>query len=360
MEKIRDFLNRHQKFISPVAIIGGFVVDIFTLNQIDQVFDNAILIVHLIIVGVMIALLFSNGTPIGERFYVRPRKELYRAIMLFSFGGLFSGFFLFYFRSGTFVTSAPFILLMLGLMLAAEFLKKYYHAVSFRITVYFIAIFSWTIFFVPLVVNRVSAGLFIVSGILSLLMISGFLYLLRTINPYYFRKRYKKFITGILVAFAVFNGLYFLNIIPPVPLSLKFNSVYHSVERVEDFVYKATYEPAPWYQPFRKRSRVYHRRPGEPVYVFTAVFTPAHLETEIHHKWQFFNRETGRWETRSDIPINIRGGRNEGFRGFSFKTAVEPGQWRVTVTNKRSQVLGYVRFKIKDTTDFVRVITEEL
>lgn len=356
----KAFLRRNKQIVGPVAIIGGFIVDIFTLNQIDQVFDNAILITHLLIVGTMIALLFSIDTPFGERVRARQHQELFRTIMLFSFGGLFSGFFLFYVRSGSFLTSGPFILLMFGLMLGAEFWKDYYHHLTLRISFYFIAIFSYLIFFIPLIVNRVSAGLFIVSGITSLLIMGGFLKLLRKLNPYQFRKNIRNIAKGVIIVFVLFNTLYFLKIIPPVPLSLKFNAIYHDVTKVRDFEYRATYEPAPWYQPLRKRSRIFHYTPGQPVYVFTSVFTPARLTTKIHHRWEFFNPESGRWEVRSDIPITIRGGRSEGFRGYSFKRSVEPGQWRVVVTNKRSQVLGIVRFKIVETSKPVSTITENL
>jgi hypothetical protein len=357
---VQNFLERYKQIITPLALIGGFVVDIFTLTQIDQVFDNAILITHLLIVGTMIILLFSENTPFGERIRIRQRHELLKTIMLFSFGGLFSGFFLFYVRSGSFLTSAPFILLMLGLMLGAEFLKEYYDHIALRVTFYFIALFSYLIFLVPLIVNKVSAGLFIVSGILSLAVIVGIIRLLKKMNPYEFRKHGKRIIVSIVSAYLIFNIFYFLNIIPPVPLSLKFNAVYHEVTKVRDFEYVATYEEAPWYQPLRKRSRVYHRTGDEPVYVFTSVFTPARLRTEIHHRWEFFNKDTGRWEVRSDIPISIRGGRSDGFRGYSFKRAVEPGSWRVVVTNKRSQVLGNVRFKIVDAPQPVPLKQENL
>ena len=95
-QKIIDFKTKHQHLIMPVALIGGFIADIFTLNQIDQVFDNAILIAHLLISGTAIALLFSEGTAFGERFLTKKRQNFLQTIMVFSFGALFSGFVIFY------------------------------------------------------------------------------------------------------------------------------------------------------------------------------------------------------------------------------------------------------------------------
>lgn len=358
ISRIRAFFKKHEKLVSPIAIIGGFVVDIFTLNQIDQIFDNAILVTHLLIVGTMIALLFSRHTPFGDRIKIEQRKNIFLNIMMFSFGGLFSGFFLFYVRSGSFISSAPFIILMLALMLGAEFLKKYYQMMTLQITIYFIAVFAYLIFFLPLIFNKISDGMFIASGLASLFVIALFLKLLKKIDLKHFLRYQKKFIIGVSVIFIGFNFLYFTNIMPPIPLSLKFNAVYHKVERLASGAYRTTYEPTEDWQIFRKRSKTLHWQPGQPIYVFTSVFTPASISTTIHHRWDFFNPGTGRWETRSTIPISITSGRKKGFRGYSLKRNLEEGTWRVAVTNKRGQVLGFIRLKIIESAIAPEVRTE--
>jgi MFS family permease len=358
--RIRRFIDHNQNIISPVAIIGGFVVDIFTLNQIDQFFDNAILVAHLIIVGVCIALLFSKDTPFGDRINIEKRKNIVFTVMMFSFGGVFSGFFLFYTRSGTIASSAPFILLMLALMLGAEFLKRFYQKMTLQIAIYFTAIFAYMIFFVPIVINKISAGLFVISGVLSVGVMAGFLLLLRHIDGFHFEKYKKKFAAAVVMIFIGFNVGYFLNIIPPVPLSLKLNAVYHSVERTGNFQYTATYEPTPYWRFLKKRSRRVHWKPGEPVYVFTAIFTPADITTTIHHRWDYFDPEKTRWIPQSNITIDVTGGRNRGFRGFSYKENLWEGTWRVAVTNFRGQILGFVKFKIIETDKRPTLLTEKL
>lgn len=359
-KQIRLFLKENNHLVSPVAIIGGFVVDIFTLNQIDQIFDNAILVAHIIIVGLMIALLFAKDTPWGRNFGIRDRSGVITTVMMFSFGGLFSGFFLFYIRSGSFLASAPFIIMMLALMLGAEFLKHYYQKIALQITIYYIAIFAYLIFFIPLLINVVNAGMFIASGLTSLLVIVGFLYVLFKINPDEFKMYKQKLGIGIGMVFVIFNGLYFTNIIPPVPLALKFNSVYHSVEKIDTFAYEASYEPAKWYQIFRKRSARVHWVSGEPVYVFTSIFAPTKLTTTIEHRWDYFDSDIGKWITRTTVPIDVTGGRDNGFRGYSFKKTLEPGSWRVAVTNRRGQVLGFVRFKIIQSKTMPELVLEKL
>lgn len=38
--RISHLHKKYQHIIMPVALVGGFILDIFTLNRIDQIFDN--------------------------------------------------------------------------------------------------------------------------------------------------------------------------------------------------------------------------------------------------------------------------------------------------------------------------------
>lgn len=341
-------------------IIGGFVVDIFTLNRIDQLFDNAILVTHLLIVGISIALLFSKDTHFGDKVLKLHKSGPWIfSIMMFSFGGVFSGFFLFYTRSGSFIASAPFIALMLLLMLGAEFLKKYYQKLTLQVAIFYVAVFAYLIFFVPLITNTIGSGMFLLSGILSLIVIGAYLVLLQHIDTKNFLLYRNKFLIAIASICLGFNALYFTNIIPPVPLSLKFNAAYHNVQKLEPSGYAVTYEPAPRYRLFKKESHRLHWVPGQPIYVFTAIFAPGKITTTVYHRWDHFDRDQG-WVTTNTIPIAISAGRDEGFRGYSMKTNLAEGNWRVAVTNNRGQVLGYVRFKLIETNEPPRVLLDRI
>lgn len=343
--KIENFLERNRKYVMPIAIIGGFVGDIFTLNRIDQVFDNLVLIVHIFIVGLMIVFLFAKDSKYDSFFKSSKYESIYQTIMLFSFGGLFSGFVIFYTRSGSLLSAWPFILLMLLLMLGTEFYKSFYKRITFQIVLYFIALFAHMIFFIPLLVKDIGAFWFIVSGFFSLFLIWIFLRWLRKLNKDKFKNIRKNVLKYILGVFILFNFLYFTNTIPPVPLSLKFTAVYHNVERISDG-YLVVFEPSAWLFG-NKRSKTFFWDGVSPVYVFTSVFSPVGFDTEIHHVWKYFDTEKARWVKVSIIPISIKGGRVEGYRGFSYKNNVWPGKWRVVVENKRGQALGYINFNIK-------------
>lgn len=357
--KVSELKNKYQHIIMPVALIGGFILDIFTLNRIDQIFDNVILIVHLLIVSSTIIFLFSRETNFGKKFLKPKRVEWLQAAMVFSFGALFSGFIIFYTRSGSLLTSWPFILSMVLLMLGTEFRKKYFEKLTLQIIIFYLAIISWITFFIPVVFKKMGDGVFLFSTLASLIFIGLFFILLRKINPIRFNLYRNKLIKSVLIILVVFNSLYFLNIIPPIPLSLKYQAVYYEVQKLNPG-YSAQFERTSWYNIFRKRSRVMYWRPGEDLYFFTQVFAPTDLRTKIDHEWEFYNVDKRRWEKRNTISLSISGGRADGYRGFSKKESLEHGTWRVrTSTNGKN--LGVLRFEIKPYGPKLRkLVTEEL
>lgn len=334
----------------PTVLLGGFVLDTLTLQQVDRVFDNVVLLAHLLIVSIAIILLFTKNTPWGARFRISDKDSTITAIMLFSFGGLFSGFTIFYSKSGSLISSWPFILFLLVLMIGTEIKKNYFHELLRQISIYYIAVFSYLIFSIPVLVNRMGAIVYIFSGLVSLLFIFFFMFILSRVNRHELRANKKKLLGRIFSIFAIFNILYFLNIIPPIPLSLRFRAVYHDFSRVQAVEYKGLYEKAPFLEFWHERDNVFHRRDNESVYVYTEVYAPIKLSTEIYHKWEYFDSEKTRWIPSTSVKIPITGGRAEGFRGYSQKTNIDPGIWRVKVTTARGQTLGQITFKVKPAT----------
>ena len=343
--RVQAFHRRYRHLIMPIALIGGFIADIFTLNRIDQVFDNAILILHLLIVATAVALLFSRGTPFADRHLSERRRTWLQAAVVFSLGALFSGFVIFYTRSGSLITSWPFVAAALALMLGTEFKKQYFYRLQLQLVVFAVAVVSWAIFFVPVVIKRMGPVVFLASTVVALVLIGWYLRLLARINRHKFRIHQKKVVTWILGVVLAFNALYFTNILPPIPLSLKYQAVYYEVERLYPG-YRALYEPSPWYVLWNRRDRTMRWSPGEDLFVFTQVFAPTKLEANIHHVWQFYDQANRRWETRSSIPIHISGGRDDGYRGFSTKSSLEYGTWRVKTETPNGQTLEIINFKV--------------
>ena len=47
-----------------------------------------------------------------------------------------------------------------------------------------------------------------------------------------------------------------------------------------------------------------------------------------------------------DIGYNITGGRDHGFRGYTYKSNVKEGLWKVEVITEEELVLGVIDFEI--------------
>jgi hypothetical protein len=104
-------------------------------------------------------------------------------------------------------------------------------------------------------------------------------------------------------------------------------------------------QPARWEALFGTHP-VLHIQPRSRLYLYSAVFAPRGLRTLIRHEWQRLDGE-GNWRTVQAVPVGIAGGRGDGFRFFTFKTAPAPGQWRVNIISDDGRTVGRVRFAVE-------------
>lgn len=340
-----ELIRWYERYISPFALLGGFLLDNFVfLDRIDSLQSYVLLSSYMIIAAIGIIAIHMIETGRIRHRTVLAFAPFVPVIIQFAFGALFSGFLAVYWRSASVAVSWIFVIGLAVLLIGNERFRNQYVQLPFQIGVYFIVLFSFFIFFLPIVFERIGALMFILSGAVSLAVIALFLYVLRVLVPEVWKKE-RTSVTRVLVgSYLVFNMLYFTNAIPPLPLALKEAGVYHSVTRDAD-TYVLTAEPVPWYKRYLAYNTQYHRVLGEPVYVFSAIYASAGLQTGVIHEWQRKD-ENGTWVTESAIPFTISGGREDGYRAYSSKSVLSEGQWRVNVLTKSRQVIGRVSFTI--------------
>lgn len=344
-ERTKLFLKKYERIISPLAFLIGFIVDSLTLTRIDQLFDNAILSSYILIAALSIIVANAYDSGKMRNWLMNHIAPFLPLVIQFAFGGLFSGFLVFYSRSSSFTASWPFIAILLLLILGNETLKARYLRLTFQISIFFIVAFSYFIFLVPVLLKSMGDDIFIFSGFISLLTVWLLIRILRRVAFSRYEESRTILKSSILTIYVAFHVLYFTNIIPPLPLSLKEIGIYHSVAR-QNGNYLLSFEPAPWYE-FRETSGIFHvQNNGGRVYAFSSVFAPAQLSTTISHRWQKFDEKTSLWVTMSRVPFPISGGRDNGFRGYTIKENVTPGKWRVDVVTAREQVIGRFSFTV--------------
>lgn len=344
LEPLKQKLEHYQRHISSIGLIGGFVLDNLTLRRIDLLFENLVFLTYIGICAISIIFLSFAENERWQGKWPEKWRTPFLLLLQFAFGGLFSGFFIFYSRSGTISASWPFLLALLGLLIGNEVLKKRYLVMTFRVSVFFAVLFSFFIFYIPVIAREVSPQMFLLSGGVSLVLIILFINLLSTIVRDKMRSSIRAVGISIASIYLAINIMYFTNILPPIPLSMKASGVYHEVHRV-GADYLGLEEVSVERFDFLRVYKKIHVRPGAPVFVYSSVFAPTDIQTTIVHEWQFKDVE-GDWVTASKIPFPITGGRDGGYRGYSYKNHTTPGKWRVNIENDRGQMIGRVKIEI--------------
>lgn len=344
-QRIKHFYEKYEKYLSPGALVAGFVWDNLTLQRIDLWVDNLIILMYLFIACSSIIFLNAHKAQKFKRKIFDRFAGVAPYILQFAFGGLFSVFVVFYSRSASFIKSWPFLIFLLFLLIGNELFQKKYLRLIFQMSIFFVALFSYSIFALPVLVGRMGALVFLASSFLSLLLISIIIFVLRKISPEQIKERRNLLLYTIGGIFVLFNIFYFTNVIPPIPLALKEAGVYHSVLHVGT-TYELTYEKPPWYLFYEDFNPKFSWKKGEPVYIFSSVFAPTKLDTKIFHRWSYFDEMESGWVEKDKLGFSIFGGRDGGYRGYTLKYGVGPGDWKVDIITERNQVLGTVKFEV--------------
>jgi hypothetical protein len=342
---IRNFYGQFERPISSVSLVLGFAFDALTLKRVDTLWENLWIVGHLVIVSFFIALIHLQENEVGGEKNPSKAHFWYVNILQFFFGGILSTYLVFYFRSGDILVTWPFLFLLALAFIANESLKRHYMRLSFQITLLFLSIYSFAIFLIPVVLHKIGALIFLLSGLLSMLFISLFILILYYFIKDRFTESKKLIFLLVLGIFMLVNILYFTNLIPPIPLSLKEAGIYHSIQKISPGNYIVTYEDYGWrgfftlYPDFRALN-------GTTVYAYGAIFSPVGLNITILDEWQHYDTSVNKWVTAGVISLPVVGGRAGGFRTYSSRSNLAAGKWRVNVKTSANQVIGQLRFNI--------------
>jgi hypothetical protein len=340
----RDSIPQYERFLSAVALGGGFFIDSVTLRRVDLLPETILLYTYLGISALCIFLthlMEENAAAGGVTARFVPWITY---ILQFTFGGLFSAFLIFYSRSASLAASWPFLALLLFVFLGTEIFKRHHSRLVFQLTIFFFGIFSFCVFSVPIAIGTIGPLVFILSGVVSLVVFSMFVFLLRLTGRMRIRARMGSIVLSTAVVFVTINFLYFSGILPPIPLALKEIGIYHSVTHT-DATYLLSRENRTWYQSFSQP--VVHITEGAPLYAFAAVFAPVSLKTEVVHRWQYYDAGSGVWKDSTVVRFPMIGGRDQGFRGFSLKYDATEGLWRVSIETPNGQLIGRTAFSVE-------------
>jgi hypothetical protein len=345
---VKELFIRYERPIASGSLLFGFIVDLLTLRRIDLISNQLILIGYLLVLGTGIALINYyqiSATPPRwlEKWYI-----YLPVIIQFAFGNMFSGFMVLYSRSTSLVANWPFLLLLLGLLLGNELFQPYYLRFRFQSALFFFTLFSFFIVYVPLLSGSIDPFTFLLSAAVAVAVFLLFLRALSWKLPGLVAQNRKSIVSIMVSIVAIISLFYFTNLIPPIPLSLEESGAYHGVRKVPNgYVVLHERGEAPGLLRRLFTTTTLHLAPGEGAYLFSSVFAPTRFSTTVVHDWQWYDEAKGKWVSLSHIPFTVSGGRTEGYRGYSVKSAVPDGRWRVEIETEGGQVIGRVRFDVQ-------------
>lgn len=343
--RLKELYQEYEAYLIPGALLFGFLFDLFTSSVVN--FSTAVLFLlgHLLFVGINIAAInyFKENGP--ESKITSYWSLLAPLFVQFSFGNLFSWFLIFYTKSGSFFASWPFLLVLVLLMVGNELARRFNIRPFVRISVYFFALFSYFNLAFPYLFKALNVGLFFFSGLLSLLLVYGFVTFLSK-HSRQVEKEKELLWLGVGFVFVFMSFLYFANLIPPIPLSLKDVGVYHNIEKTGLDYRVSKQKCQSWDRCIFTRKKEIINAPKETIYLFSAVHAPRNMDIKVAHTWQKYDPDEG-WVKKMRIPYKIRGGSKSGFRWYSYYL-VSPGRWRVSIESKTGQVIGRKKFVVEE------------
>jgi hypothetical protein len=242
-------------------------------------------------------------------------------------------------------------------MIANEVLRKHYVLFAVRISAYFFILFSYLIFLFPVLFKQINTLMFVCAQITAISIVFVLLYLFLKVNPKEVYQSKKLLLVLMSFIILLMNTVYFLRLIPPVPLVLQHARMYHLVEKTSEGDYIVVGEESRLF-PFIELPQHINLIEGDPLYIYASIYSPIDLNTSVVHKWEYYNEEIHAWETLTEITIPIIGGREQGYRTYSTKSFVPEGKWRVQVSLLNGQTIGRVDFSVAYATERPQLISK--
>jgi hypothetical protein len=330
VKSLKEFRLNHPHAVTVIVFLLGFLFDIFTLGRVDDLlnfFSHLAYLILLISIYSKLNFTISNSKLRLVEFY---KNDIFH----FLTGSLLSSFTIYYVKSSSLTQSSIFILFVLALLVIneAEIFQK--SSDWIKLLVLQFCVTSFTIIYLPVLIGITGTITFIISVILSSLVL-----------PYIFKKlkneSYLHSIGSALVTSLSFFILYIFNIIPPVPLSIKEIGVYHQIKKVDN-KYKL-YKEVPFWKFWAQGDQDFIAQKNDKVYIYARIFAPKRFKEKVYIQWEKWNKT---WKTSDKIPMSITGGNSWGYKAYSYKSNYTPGIWRAKIITEDSRELGRVNFHI--------------
>lgn len=353
---LRWFKQKLSHYCPAMFFAGGFAWDSITIGRKVDASDLLIFTVYLLLAGGILLLTSRPSVVRGDivttqlsRFQRFVTSEAPYAILQFLFGSLLSALFFLYFKSSSHWLAWGMSAVLAVLLIANEFLVSQYRRFTLSWALFGFCAMLLFNFALPFLLGSVWALWFYLSTFLGAVL-AYFLYALTprrlgSIQP-----------VGLIAALLMLA--YAVDMIPPVPLVKRDMLVAYDIQKIDDH-YLITQQRSKWWNTWKKTSNELTLLPDQKIFCYSSIFAPQGLKTKLFHRWQILqkSKKSQTWLTQSYIGFEVNGGRDGGYRGYTYKQNIRAGEWRVVVETENGKTIAVHNFKLKEGHEAPQTIT---
>ena len=323
-----------------VFFFAGFIWDALTIGRNVAATDLIIFAGYLFAAGLILffisrpSFILADTAKLPVRLHWLYASRLPYFLLQFLFGSLLSALFILYFKSSSHWLAWVMSLLLAALLVANEFLENEYRRFTISWALFGLCAMLLFNFALPFLLGSVLSIWFYLSTILGAVLS----YWLYTKTPNHLGSIWPVWLAAALLMLA-----YTIDMIPPVPLVKQEVVVAYALEKTNGS-YRLSQQKSAWWVFWRKTSDDLQVTSGQRIYCFSSVFAPAGLKTKLFHNWQIHTKKG--WVTQSRAGFALNGGRSGGYRGYTYKSNIAAGDWRVRVETDNNKTIAIHAFTI--------------
>lgn len=321
-------------FLPVIAFFGGFIWDTLTIGRHVGIWDLFTLAGYLACAA---AMLWWLGYRHSLQLEPSKLERIPYLALQFLFGGLFSALFIFYIKSASHVLALLWTLGLAVLLVVNEFIEDKYRRFTLTWTIFGLCAILLFNFLLPFIMGSINFIWFYLSTLAGALLVYG----LRQLTPGRPGRIGPVWLIAAILALA-----YPLDIIPPVPLVKRDIQMGLELKRNAG-EYQLLVDKTTSLNFWRVLKNEIHLAEGERLYCVSLVFAPRGLSTKLYHHWQYYDRQQG-WVSTERIGFDLEGGRDGGFRGYTYKQNVSAGEWRVKIETEYGRTVAIHKFVVID------------
>lgn len=351
--RFKAFKERNHIAFEVAFFFAGFLFDVVLLHRID----STPLLIHqgtyLVLSSALIfwdhRILVSGVEPTG--FIIGKLAGIRLWVMHFFLGTLLNAFMVFYFRASSGLLSFLFLIALSVIIVLNELPQFRQRGPVVRLMLLSFATTSFLAYLLPVIWGKLESWQYIVAVFVG----SAFTWALWKIFAYFTHDptwTFRRAVLPGLILQGVLLVLYLVDVIPPVPLSLKEIGVYSQVTPIKNEhggrEYELTYQPAAAWQLWRHESETFVSPAGSKAFVFVKIFAPTRFHDRVRFAWDYDDPKNG-WTARgSPYATTLSGGNEEGFRTFATSTMGRAGRYRVRVLTMDGREIGRKTFDYEE------------